>query len=132
MGWEEAVRPSSSGAVLDVEARPGSSAPGSFSYDSWRKRLRIALAERAERGRANAELLDRVSKALGVPRGALSLASGERSRSKTIAVTGLSRSEALRRLSSALGWDAPGAGGLAGRLSRGRREIQHPDRSGGS
>lgn len=132
MGWEEAVRPSSGGAVLDVEARPGSSAPGSFSYDPWRKRLRVALAERAEGGRANAELLERLSRALGVPRAAVSLASGERSRSKTIAVSGLSRSEALRRLSSALGCDAPGAGSPAGRLSRGRREIQPPDGSGGS
>ncbi len=132
MGWEEAVRPSSDGPVIEVEPKPGSSAPGGVSYDHWRKRLRVALAERAEGGRANDELLEGLSTALEAPESALSPSSGARGRSKSVIAHGLSRAEALRRLSSAVGTGATRADEGAGRRAFGRREDGTHYGGGGS
>jgi uncharacterized protein (TIGR00251 family) len=49
-------------------------------------------------GAANAELIDVLADALGVPRRAVSILSGERSRQKRVRVEGLSESEVTARL----------------------------------
>jgi len=113
--WSAAVRASGRGAVLELEARPGSSAPGELSYDPWRGRLRLTLSERAEGGRANAELLQRLSSALGVPAATLSILSGERARRKSVLVEGLEAGEAIRRIAPRLREGGCSGGALSGR-----------------
>jgi len=49
-------------------------------------------------GAANAELIEVIAKALGVPKRAVTLASGERSRQKTVRVTGITLAEVSTRL----------------------------------
>ena len=49
-------------------------------------------------GAANAELVDTLARALGLPRRALQITAGATSRSKRVHVEGLTRDEALRRL----------------------------------
>jgi hypothetical protein len=49
-------------------------------------------------GAANAELVDTLARALGLPRRAVQITAGATSRSKRVHVEGLTRDEALRRL----------------------------------
>jgi uncharacterized protein (TIGR00251 family) len=50
-------------------------------------------------GAANAELIDVIARVLDVPRRAVTIVSGVRSRLKRVQVTGITQSEALARLS---------------------------------
>ena len=52
------------------------------------------------KGKANKELLAFLSKILGVGKGSLTIVKGHNSRSKVIAIDGLSQDEIIRRLST--------------------------------
>lgn len=56
-----------------------------------------------EDGRANAELLRLLAAVLHVPVRSLSIVTGQRSRTKTVAVDGVAQDEAERRLGAARG-----------------------------
>ena len=60
--------------------------------------LKVALAAPPVEGAANRALVAFLAKSLGVPRSAVALTSGQTSRKKTVAVSGIGRDEALRRL----------------------------------
>jgi uncharacterized protein (TIGR00251 family) len=97
-GLTSAIIPAPGGCRLLVEVQPGSSRPGKLLFDPWRKRIRLAVGERAEKGRANGELLAALASALGVPEGSLSITAGLTDRRKTVEVAGLEAAEALDRL----------------------------------
>ena len=52
-------------------------------------------------GAANHELIDVIARALAVPKRAVSIASGERSRQKSVRVSGIDAATAAARLASA-------------------------------
>lgn len=60
--------------------------------------LLVRLAAPPVEGAANAELIEVLAAALGVPKRAVTLASGERSRQKRVRVAGISETEARSRL----------------------------------
>ena len=62
----------------------------------------VAVGARAERGRANAEVLEVLACALGLKEGSLRIASGSTDRRKGVEVEGLGPSEALGRLAPRL------------------------------
>jgi len=62
--------------------------------------LRVRIAAPPVRGKANRELLSLLSQLLGVRQSSLAIIKGHTSRSKLVAVSGLSREEALGRLLS--------------------------------
>ena len=93
-----AILPGKGGCVLLIEVQPGSSRPGKLLYDHWRKRIRLAVGEKAQKGRANGEVLATLASALGVPESSLRITAGLTDRRKTVEVTGLEASEALKRL----------------------------------
>jgi len=97
---EAAILPGKGGCVLLIEVQPGSSRPGKLSYDRWRKRMKLTVAEEAQKGRANAGVLAALASKLGIPEGSLSITAGATDRRKTVAVSGLEPSEALERLSA--------------------------------
>jgi len=101
-GVEAAVLPAPGGCLLLVEVQPGSGRPGRLSYDRWRKRIRVAVGSRAERGRADAELLEVLSSVLGVKEGSLRITSGRADRWRGVEVEGLGPQEALGRLAARL------------------------------
>jgi len=70
--------------LLDIKAVPGASKTEFAGIKDGRLRIRIAAAP--EDGKANAELLSFLSKALGCPKRDLRLVSGEKSRLKVVAV----------------------------------------------
>jgi uncharacterized protein (TIGR00251 family) len=61
-------------------------------------RLRIRLAAPPAEGRANAELVRFLAELLGIPRGAVSIAAGGRSRRKLVSLSGVTLEDARRRL----------------------------------
>jgi uncharacterized protein (TIGR00251 family) len=63
--------------------------------------LRVKVAAPPLKGQANRELVAFLSQLLGVSQGSLAILKGHTSRSKLIAVSGLSREEVVKRLSPA-------------------------------
>jgi uncharacterized protein (TIGR00251 family) len=62
--------------------------------------LRVKIAAPPLRGKANRELVAFLSRLLGVSQSSLAIIKGHTSRSKTVAVSGLSQQEVLGRLQS--------------------------------
>src|SRR5690606_3255610 len=72
--------------VLDLRVQPG--APRSEVAGTLGGSLKVRLAAPANDGKANAELVRFLAERLGVPRRAVRITRGERSRSKAVEVTG--------------------------------------------
>lgn len=60
--------------------------------------LKVKIAAPALEGRANEELIDFLSEALGISRREVTLVSGEKSRDKLVEIAGLDLDEAISRL----------------------------------
>jgi uncharacterized protein (TIGR00251 family) len=86
------------GAVLRVHVVPGSRTPGIDAVDRWRGALVVRVAARAEQGRANEELVERLATALSVEGSRVLVDAGHRSREKAVVVRGLTSDEVRRRL----------------------------------
>lgn len=78
--------------TLRLHVQPGARATG------WAGRhgeaLRLRLAAPAVDGRANAACIQFLAQAAGVPRGAVTIAHGERGREKLVRIAGLSADQA--------------------------------------
>jgi uncharacterized protein (TIGR00251 family) len=77
-------RPDGDKLRLEIKAVPGASKTELAGIKDGRLRIRIAAAP--EDGKANAEMLDFLSKTFDCPKRDLQLLSGEKSRLKTIAL----------------------------------------------
>ena len=60
--------------------------------------LKVYVTAASEKGRANKAVVEMVARHLGVPKRAVSIISGERSRTKLLAIEGLGEAEIRRRL----------------------------------
>lgn len=86
---------------LAVRLTPGASVDRIDGWDvdvEGRPVLKVRVRARPVEGEANAALLKLLAKALGVPKSAVSLERGGQSRTKRIAVVGLSEDVARARL----------------------------------
>ena len=61
--------------------------------------LRVKVVAPPVKGKANKELIAFLSKALGIGKGSLTIVKGHTSRSKVIAIDGLSQENIIKRLS---------------------------------
>jgi uncharacterized protein (TIGR00251 family) len=61
--------------------------------------LQVRIAASPVKGKANKELVDFLSKALGVRKSSISITKGQTSRNKVIAIEGISHDEIIRRFS---------------------------------
>jgi uncharacterized protein len=80
---------------LEIKALPGASKTELAGVKDGRLRIRIAAAP--EDGKANAQMLNFLSKTLGCPKQDIQLLSGEKSRLKTVALP-LEQRERLEQL----------------------------------
>ena len=62
--------------------------------------LKVKVAAPPVKGKANEELIVFLSEILGISKGSLSIITGHTSRSKVVAIDGLSQDEIIRRLTS--------------------------------
>lgn len=86
---------------LPVRLTPGAAADRIDGWDvdaEGRPVLRVRVRARPVEGEANAALVKLIAKSLGVPKSAVSLARGGQSRTKMIAVAGLSEDDLKARL----------------------------------
>lgn len=83
-------RPAPNGVSVAVKVHPRSRRPGIGGIEACTEgaRLRIAVAEAAEHGRANRAACGALARALGVPASAVEVAAGAASRQKRLLVTG--------------------------------------------
>jgi uncharacterized protein (TIGR00251 family) len=90
------LRPTNDGVLLSVRVVPRAARAGlaGIREDALLVRLNAAPVE----GAANAELIDVLADVLGVPRRALSITVGERSRRKTVLIRGLSANEVASKI----------------------------------
>jgi len=58
---KDAIRQTRDGVVLDLEISAGSKETGLHGYNPWRRRIEVRLSERAEKGRANDQLISFLS-----------------------------------------------------------------------
>jgi uncharacterized protein (TIGR00251 family) len=65
----------------------------------WRDgALQVKIAAPPEKGKANKELIDFLSRMLGVKKSAISIIKGQTSRNKVIIIEGMNREEIIKRL----------------------------------
>jgi uncharacterized protein (TIGR00251 family) len=93
----DVLRSTDDGVLIDVRVIPraGRSGVAGTRDGALLVRLNAAPVE----GAANAELVEVIAKALGVPKGAVTIVSGERSRQKRLRVVGVSIRDASMKLS---------------------------------
>jgi uncharacterized protein (TIGR00251 family) len=90
------VQPTIGGVLIDIRVIPraGRSGVAGARAGALLVRLNAAPVE----GAANVELMEVIAKALGVPKRAVTIVSGERSRQKRIRVAGVSEDDVSSRL----------------------------------
>ncbi len=100
-GVSIAVSVHSQGVVIRLHVQPGArrTAVGGLHGE----RLRVAVAEAPEKGRATEAVLRLVADSLQLPVAAVSLLRGATARQKDVLVTGLSLSEVVARLQAVIG-----------------------------
>lgn len=89
-------------AFLDIHVQPGARRTEVAGMHGDRIKIRVAAP--ALEGAANEELIRFVAQRLGMGLSAVSIASGERSRSKRLRVVGMAHREAVNRLVRPTRW----------------------------
>lgn len=87
--------------TLPIRLTPGASADRIDGWDldaDGRPVLKVRVRARPVEGEANTALIKLIAKTLGVPKSAVSLERGGQSRTKRLAIAGLSEDEAKARL----------------------------------
>lgn len=92
-----AVWENEKGAFLKVTARPRSKSRD-FVFGLDDESLIVNLTSPAREGKANTELLKRLSKLLGVSGGSLSLVSGHKSKEKTVFIERATAEQIMKTL----------------------------------
>lgn len=82
---------------ISVKVKPGSK---KIEVKKEGNVFRISVHARPEKGKANKELIDFLSRALGVPKSSIKIVVGNASRTKIIEIIGLETEEIERRLSA--------------------------------
>ena len=95
---EGAITDSSGGCLISCFATPRSSRNALVAWHD--NRLKVALAAPPVDGEANKTLVKFIAEVLGVPKNAVTVASGSTGRRKVVAVANLSSKEAAERLSA--------------------------------
>jgi len=106
-GAEAAVRGVEQGTLLYIEVQPGSASPGRLSFDPWRRRIRLSVRARAEGGKANEEVQERLAAILGAAAASVRLTAGTTDRQKTVLVAGMAPGEVLGKIGPALKEERP-------------------------
>jgi uncharacterized protein len=101
MSFEDAIKVSSDGTIIDLEVSPGSKETKVPSgYNEWRKRIEAKLKAPPEKGKANEELIKALSGLLKVPASSMTITSGATDSRKSIKVHGMSREDVINIMRS--------------------------------
>ncbi|NPU87321.1 MAG: YggU family protein [Methanothrix sp.] len=96
---DDAIERHPDGVVLHIDVIPGSSelvVPAGFN--AWRGSIEVRLTERADKGKANRQLLQEISRAFGLTQGDVEIMSGHRSQRKVVLMRGIDAESVLAAL----------------------------------
>ena len=85
------------GILINIEVKPGAETTRIEGIDEWRDCINVKLRARAEKGKANKELIQLLSSLLHVPSSKIVIVGGKKSRQKSIKILGLKAEEVARR-----------------------------------
>ncbi len=88
------------GIIIRILVVPNSQDQEFEGVDEWRGCLKIRIKSPAQKGKANRELLEFLSKSLSIPVSDISIRSGETSRLKELEIKGLNGTDILSMLSN--------------------------------
>lgn len=83
---KEAVRITQDGVILDLEISPGAKETAICGYNEWRKRIEIRVAERAQKGKANKELISFLSGLFNIRSNNIEIISGLTASKKSVLI----------------------------------------------
>ncbi|MDD5472705.1 MAG: DUF167 domain-containing protein [Candidatus Methanoperedens sp.] len=96
---KDAIKPSHDGVILDLEISAGAKETGIQGYNPWRKRIEVRLSERAQKGKANAELISFLSGLFNVHSRNVRIIAGLTNSKKSVKITGANAVDVLKVLS---------------------------------
>ena len=83
---KDAIRHVEDGVILELDISAGSKETAIKGYNPWRKRIEIRLSERAQKGKANAELMFFLSNLFKVHSRDVELISGSTNSKKSVKI----------------------------------------------
>ena len=103
MSFEDALKETEDGIIIDVEVTPGSKKICIPSgYNPWRKRIEVKLSENARKGKANEQLIESFAVFFGLNSSDVSITNGHKSTKKSVLLTGIGLARAVSILKTAL------------------------------
>ncbi len=95
---KEAVRQTRDGVILDLEISPGAKETLVHGFNSWRKRIEIRLSQRAQKGRANEQLISFFSELFEVNSRNVQIITGLTNSKKSVKILGAKSDDILKVL----------------------------------
>lgn len=86
------------GLLLTIMVQPGAKKPKIEEIDPFRGSLRVKVKAKAQKGKANMELIKLLSKVLEVPTSEIIIIKGEKSRQKTVKIANYNKTELKKKL----------------------------------
>ncbi len=95
---KDAIKETLDGIILDLEISPGAREIAVQGYNPWRRRIEIRLSERAEKGRANDQLISFLSGLFKVNSRNIQITAGLTSSKKSVKIIGAKAQDILKIL----------------------------------
>jgi len=96
---KDAIRITREGVILDLEISAGAKETAIQGYNPWRKRIEVRIAQRAQKGKANAELILFLSSLFDVNSNSIEIVSGTTSSKKSVMIFQAKQEDILNKLS---------------------------------
>jgi uncharacterized protein (TIGR00251 family) len=106
------LQPTSDGIILPVHAQPGARKNGVTGVHAGR--LKVAVAQPPEKGKANVALIKLLAELLGLKRAQIALVAGDTSHHKKFLIRGVDRATLEQRLAALLSPPSQGRPGDGG------------------
>ncbi len=95
---KDAVKETPDGVTLDLEISPGAKETAVHGYNPWRRRIEIRLSEKAEKGRANDQLISFLSNLFRVNSRNVQIITGMTNSKKSVKILGARAEDILKVL----------------------------------
>jgi uncharacterized protein (TIGR00251 family) len=86
------------GVLVNIEVKPQSKAAGIEGIDDWRKYIKVRIKAKAQKGKANKELIQLLSSKLSLSPSNFIIVNGLKSTRKTIKISGITKKEIINIL----------------------------------
>ena len=96
---KDAIKITREGVILDLEISAGAKETAIRGYNPWRKRIEVRIAQRAQKGKANAELISFFSHLFNVRSNDIEIVSGAASSKKSVIIFQAKQEDILNKLS---------------------------------